>query len=547
MSLPGRVIAGIRHLDVDNARLALFQMRSTTAPPWRKLVRIVTVILGYSVFVILQLSLAYGVLQGQWVLLLSSFSAVVLIVLAFVNPTLVFVVWLAITPVATLFFRLDFGTDVPAITLDRVVINALALSLIIRHLGSKPSSDKRAFRLGEILLIAFPIYLALSAFFLHYVSIPNLMVLIMARGGDFAVIYFVARGCIRNISQVNKVLWACMILALYISVLAILDQMTGSWFIFKLIGRQAHLITHGGSEAGRSAGPFTNPFDLAIVLGFLIMLIFHIGNVTSSRILRTCSYMMIPLCVMAWAFTYSRSTYPVFILGVLAMPFLAQSKRPRYIAFASVFVLLGLITIPIMLSKPLIRDRFLDPSNALPRIATDVAMFNMFKAHPIIGIGLGNAVGKMGEYAESFGGVAGLNVWSTVGSPSSKTNISTQWGPHNTQFVILAEHGVIGALFYFGTYIAFFLSLLGARRSMPKYGLISRDVYAMLAVGLFGLVTLSFSGGYYDSIKFCMILVWVLMGVFLKAYDLQMADEKTTQALVDSKNHAKSLEGANIE
>jgi len=504
------------------ANTLLARFRTAAAPGWRRLVRGMIVATGLGILIGMQLALSYGINQTQWVWLITSFVAVVFVVLVFSWPSHMFVVWLTLSPIASLLFRIKSESELPAITFDRVMLSGLALALLLRQLKDRYTGVSLKF--GEYLLLIFPIYLLATIPFIHHGATFNILGQIAVRGGDLAMVYFVTRTALSSSKHVRWVIAAVIVIATYSSFLGVLDQISGQWSVLKIIGISANLVWTGGSEAGRSSGPYASPFDLAIVVGVGVMFALHVINWSSCRWMRLCCFFVLPLLVAAWWCTYSRSTYLGLILGLCVMP-LVSRKRRQYVMLLTVIAVVAAVAIPILMRDKKISDRFRNPENVVARIATDTAMWNMFKQHPLFGVGLGNVKGNMGAYAESVMGIPGLKVWLNIGSWPNRTARALPLSPHNTQITLLAEYGTVGGLLFFGMIVALLVHMWKAYLATGHSGLVGRDFTSIALINFFALVTFAWSAGFYDTTRFSMIFTWVLIALAIRLPHIAKQDQ----------------------
>ncbi|MEN6356683.1 MAG: O-antigen ligase family protein [Armatimonadota bacterium] len=423
------------------------------------------------------------------------------------------------SPIASLLFHLDFGADIPAITFDRVIINCLALVMLTRHLSERSKSPKPI--AGEIFMLGFALYVLLSIPFFPHKSYISSFNSFLGRIGDIVLLYYVAKACIIEKQHIYWVIGGILVVATYSAILGVFDQVLGEWALFHLIGIERPMIWTGGSEAGRSCGPFATPYDLSILLAIGVFLAFHVINWSRNKLTRVVCVLLIPLLLIAWYFTYSRSTYISFLLGIALMPFLAYRSRKRYIEILIIGALFLAIAMPIILQKSAMQKRLLDPTNAMGRLITDVALWNMYKSNFWFGAGMGQAWEQVGKYAVPAYGIPGFEVYQGIGSWPSRTNLVKQFSPHNTQITYLAEHGTIGGLLFFLMIILFMVFVLKARGQMPHNGIVGSELASVIFVSYVGVVLFTYWFGFYDATKFPTLLLYTMVALIVKAKQLQ--------------------------
>ena len=218
---------------------------------WRTCAKVLIVIAGLSLFLGLEYLTARTIGEGQWIYLVALYVVVICLAAIIARPTVAFVAWLAVSPIAGLYLQMRKFEDLPQLTFDRLVIYSLALVLLGRALVRK--GKPRKLILPELLFLAFPVYVLLSIPFFPHPAPQRAMLDFMQRAGDPLVVYLIARSVITERKHVAWVLGALFAVGVYSAPMAFYDHFTGHMSIAAISGISASLLY--SDAGGRAAGP----------------------------------------------------------------------------------------------------------------------------------------------------------------------------------------------------------------------------------------------------------------------------------------------------
>lgn len=441
--------------------------------------RAVLLLLGLAIFLASEVWLAMQVMDLHWYFVLGLFMVMIGLVFAASQPKAAFFSWLLLTPIVSKLFSLDWGAGLPALTFDRSVIYPLAGFMLLRSMSERRRVT--GLTLGEILLVAFPLYIAACSPFLQTQSIPSLALSIMQRAGDIAILYFVTKALIKTQKDLAWLIGTVIAVGIYSSIMAFYDHFSGKMALAALIGVRGELrYTDAG---GRAAGPFiSSPGELGMYLGICLVLAVHAASWARSQSVRAVCWLSVCLMLPSLFWTYTRGSYLVFIACLMLMPFLARGNRRAYVAAGLVTLLAVGIAVPVIMSSSVLQDRFTNDRTSLQRLVAGASLLGILRENPLFGVGISNAYNEMPKHVQSVGNIPGFKFWFDSGY-LSRSRLKLHAASHSTYLTLLAEHGLLGFGMYAGTLAAFCVSLQRMRRRWPRNGLAGSDYpSAMLAL-----------------------------------------------------------------
>ena len=493
--------------------------RTVLAPAWRKSLRWTLVLSGFALFVMLELWLAQEIVALRWWFALGFFIAVISAAFVLSKPMVALVFWLTLSPIVSKLFRLDWGSGLPAITFDRVVIYFLAFTLCVKALANRTPPAR--LRLGEWLLLAFPVFIVLSGPFFPSESTTTFVLSVMVRGGDLCILYFVAKACVTKKEHVAWVLVALVLVGFYSAAMAYYDHFTGGMSLVALIGIRAGLIY--GDVGGRAAGPFLLPMVLGMFLGLAILLAYHQALWSSNNKVKLLFYASIPIMLAGWYWTYMRGGYLLLLACVFLMPVMAAKSRKGYAVLLACFLAVAVVVVPISMRNKALRYRFTTYKTVQGRVVSGAALVNLIKHNPWFGVGVGNSDEEMAKYATSTAGVPGLYIWQGIGNPDKRYRLPIHTTSHSTYLTVLGDHGVFGGAIFVGCFAAFFVHVWRIRTRLLPKGALGRDFPALVAAIIIGYSlctnTARIEGGEYIS-----YVIWILIASVVRMADLQVRE-----------------------
>ena len=259
---------------------------------------------------------------------------------------------------------------------------------------------------------------------------------------------------------------------LFQSVLAILQWFKqGSVFGYWFLGENEYTVSTSGiavfdflgSKKVRSYGTFPHPNVLGGYLAVVLPWVFYKGIKEIKEVKEKRFYFLTFALGMAALFlSFSRSAWVVGGLGVFSLFFISSSPH-------------------------LITPSFLTSLSFLRRAELNWIALEMFKDHPLFGVGLNNFTVVMGEYGKVSG-------WIRFLQPV-----------HNVYLLIAAETGLLGLA-------AFLLLLITSYHLLVTKAQRLGTLRPLLLISLTQIVLLCFVDHYFWTLQQTSLLLWLLIG-----------------------------------
>lgn len=515
--------------------------RTAAAPGWRKLVRWVVVAFGFAVYFALQLVLAYLCNQLLWIFIVAFMIIVACLVFAVSKPTATFLVWLAISPLAFIFLRMDFGKGIPAITFDRVALSALAGFLLLRALLYK--HKVKAPIIAEMFAIAHIVYVMIALFVMQPGSLPEVSRSLSSKFDHIVlalIAYYIAKSVLVARKQLLGAIIALIVAGVYSALSAVYEHQTGLRWFSSFLPVEMGL---GYSDVGRACGPLINPSALGTFLGITAFLTYHLYYCAERKAHKVLLLALVPLQLIGCFFTYTRGGYVAPAILLVLMPLAAKANRKNYVALLLAGFLVGMIATPIVVANRQIHHRLTKQSTVLGRLVITAGTINIIKHHPAFGIGLGQIDYGLEKYITNAGALSG---WYARGMQPLQVyphqRLRTVVTSHNSLLTILAEEGLVGGFLYLGCFIAFIVHLLKVRARLPDEGIFGKDLIAVIIVASLGhfISTLTYDIRFF---KYPNYVLWAMfaIGVRLGEIVTEEAQERENAAAKTKKSKIPAL------
>lgn len=259
-----------------------------------------------------------------------------------------------------------------------------------------------------------------------------------------------------------------MLIGLYLVCTAFLEH----FHINRLIWPRYILDPSFGIHFERARGPFVQAAANGAVLGFVLVGSFYFLIKTKVKnTWRLISLTLFILTPVAIFFTYTRAAWLAALAG-FSLIFLFALRQRKLSSMAVIVILcVGLfIGLGFFLSHdadPLASQRALDKSPVYDRMNLYIAMVNMFKEHPIFGVGFG----KFTEFSKDyFRNVDGIRFQ------------ATELAGHDSFMGVLAEMGILGL----GLIVSIYLFIL--RKSIGLYKKLQNNAKDTTLIAVFWAV-----------------------------------------------------------
>jgi len=252
-------------------------------------------------------------------------------------------------------------------------------------------------------------------------------------------------------------------------------------------------IVSGGTTFIRGYGtfPHPNPLSAFLLTGTLITTYLL---TTSAKVTNKLSYsLLLFLNILGLTVTFSRGAYLTLAIGLIIFFGFLFFRHPKTILAPVVVVLISL-GVSFLLFKPflLTRATFSDQST-IDRKFYDQAGVKMAEKNPIFGVGLGESVLMMENYAQKT-----LAPWD-------------KQPPHNYFIIAAAELGIPAIIFLIWFFLNHFRQLVKKLRSGNNLQLTTYNLLLTTILICF-LVLMQFDHYFYD-IEQTKLLLWTMLAL----------------------------------
>jgi O-antigen ligase len=335
------------------------------------------------------------------------------------------------------------------------------------------------------------------------------------------VLFFVLVNLIRTRKHLRQAVWVLILAAAFLAAITVIQFSTSSYtFNFGGLARVKNAQIVRDVFEPRVAGPLSDPNFYAQILVMIVPLVMYRLWDEKKLILRLTAGVSLALILLAIAFTYSRAgAVATGVIIIIASVY----RRIKLRLLAAIIA----VAIPVILVLPgEFADRLDTLTQILPGQQTSVVKvdtsfqertllmetaWEIFKDHPVLGVGAGNFTRHFDSYAHGVGS----NI-------SSYDGFDKQRFTHSLYLETAAELGVSGLilLLLIGG-ISFCYAVSAARRFSQNGDAYSAGVAAALALSLVGYAMTSFflHGGYLQYLWLLVALATVARRIAVKMPD----------------------------
>jgi hypothetical protein len=244
---------------------------------------------------------------------------------------------------------------------------------------------------------------------------------------------------------------------------------------------------------GYGTFPHPNPLSAFLVINSLIICYFLVKE--GSKRLKTLLGLVLFVNILAVTVTFSRAAFLALIFGlVVFFSYLLTKSKEKSIVGTVAIVIFSLLA-SVAIFKPLLitRATITDKSTA-ERITYNQHGWQMFKDHPVFGVGLGESVLQSQNYYSHH-----LEPWE-------------KQPPHNYFILAAAEMGALGALlliWIFASHLKKVLSIMykvSGNTNLATY-------YLLLTTILLCILVLMLFDHYFYTLQQTQMLLWVMLGI----------------------------------
>ncbi len=423
-------------------------------------------------------------------------------------------------------------TNTPSLLVERgapavmtaVVPLILVAPLATSYLRGEPLTIDRTFVLLVVLLGVFAMSTAIST------DPATGLSKTITLASEGVVLYFLIFNAIRTRAALQRAAWALLAAGAFLAVVAIFQQLTKT-FDRPYFGYAPLDIAYalGKSDSARAVGPvvdanyFAQILLVTIALGMPILL--HARRL-GARLLAGGAVLTM---MLALAYTYSRGATLALAVVIVAMV-VARWLKLRQL------VLVSIAAATLVLLVPGYRDRIASVADvggvtarsgasneadesARSRLTENIAAFNVFYDHPVLGVGPGSFGLFYQEYAARTGGEVHRATRKDAGK-------APQREAHNLFLSMAAETGIAGLATFCAILFAAFTGLQRARRrwSHPDLG------SELVMIGLLLAFSAYVLAGLFLTLAFERYF-WLLLAVMGAAAYLARAEARRTERM----------------
>ena len=401
------------------------------------------------------------------ILLLTGGLIVIVATVASVEAGLVLFVFLTYTRFSD--NAIDYY-NAPSVAKFFVVLLIIAIFIRWAILGERPMG----WQVPGVILV---VYGLIGFFSLMYATNTQSVINTLNNYVKDALITLVIVVLLRRAPTFRHVIWTLLIAGLFLGALSVYQYTTGTFDNSYGGFARAELRGIAGDERGyRLTGPIGDPNFYAQIMIVLIPIALERMMHERKLTLKLLAGLAGGLCLLTVVFTFSRGGFVAAAIA-LGIFFLVYTPKPQYL-----IIIIGLGIAVFSLVPATYFDRILTLQGFLPdasgridirtdnsiqgRASQNLTAWNVFKQHPLVGIGLDNFEVRYPEFSKE------------IGLAPSASNKSL----HNLYFEVATETGILGLSVFLMLIGLALRSMVQARRAffeMPGY-----DEYAHLATGL---------------------------------------------------------------
>lgn len=453
---------------------------------------------------------AFGVkYAGVWALVIIPIVLILIGVIALPDvglPIFVFVIYINLSANLITYFGLP--------SVAKAFVALLSLVLVIRAVLFR--EEIRGLTLPVILLGAYTLTGAITLVYLsdftagykslvEYLKIAYYSILVVA--------------FIQKPEVLRKVIWMLLFAGILMGTISLFQFVTGTTEnTYWGFGQSITSDTGTGYRVGGAVG---DPNYYAMIMAVLVPIAFERFWSAKATSLRIFAGWALIVCVLAVLYTYSRGGFVAMSIGVLIMAIRYKLRLlPALVGVSFVLVIYQFLPAnytdrlsTLLYFLPQSTKQQLVDRSIRSRTSENLVAWEMFKQHPITGVGMSNYEDMYYVYARPMG-------------------IDMSGGthqPHNLYLQILAERGMLGLVIFL---IIIFITFRNLARSekyfLQKNQLDLAGITGAIATGL--TVYLFASIFLHDSfIRY----FWILIGIAWSIPQL-VSDERSGQALTTS-------------
>ncbi|MFH1085269.1 MAG: O-antigen ligase family protein [Chloroflexota bacterium] len=361
------------------------QTRSEPGPlPLRAAARLAGAL---GIVVLIGLAVAASYLLGrrieaeQWPILVSATGLAVYIAVALHNPRHALLLWVATAPFARfVYLNLEFGRGIPDLTLNRLMSGVL-VALLLAQLAIGRRRLARV-TLLDLCVVAFVGMLALS--------VSSALVGVKSAAQAYfdllvvpTVLYFLGRNLITSRRQFRHVLVMLVVVALYLALLAIREQITGDvWFY-----PEDRSITYTASIR-RVVALLGNPAYIAVSIAMVVPWAWYLY--LNARRGRLWLLLVIAILCAGVFMCMNRSGWAGLAISLFIMALFVKRFRGIFLLILLGAAVAAAVYWVVIVSSATVLERLTAQGPIEYRRETWQVAWNMIRDHPLFGLGWDN-------------------------------------------------------------------------------------------------------------------------------------------------------------
>ena len=408
-----------------------------------------------------------GLNDPFFILLLTGGLVVIIATVASIETGLLLFVFLTYTRFSDI--AIDFY-NAPSVAKFFVVLLIIAILIRWAILGERPTG----WQLPAVVLLLYGLIGFLS---LMYARNSANVINTLGNYVKDALITIVIVMLLKRAPTFRHVIWTLLATGIFLGSLSVFQYLTGTFDSSYGGFARAEFKGIAGEESGyRLAGPIGDPNFFAQIMIVLIPMALERMLHERKLILKILAGLAGVLSILTVIFTFSRGGFLAAVVAMLIF-FLVYPPRPL-----NLIIMIGLGIAVFSFIPSSYFDRILTLQGLLPdqagridirtdnsiqgRASQNLTAWNIFKQHPLVGIGLDNFEYRYPEFSKE------------IGLAPSASNKSL----HNLYFEVATESGILGLSVFFLLIWLSIRSLLSARNAF--LAIPGLQEYGHLATGL---------------------------------------------------------------
>jgi O-antigen ligase len=363
---------------------------------------------------------------------------------------------------------------------------------------------------------------------------PRWMLLMRGYVYPFLFYYF-ARAVIDQEKQIKLVLTYLAIIGIYFGVMGIFEKMHWYALVFPKFIVDPTVHASGLMRLGfRVRGIFLHPAILGAVMTMGFFAAWYSLSRTKGMTALITRIVLLLVTVPTIFFTQTRSVYAGFLGALIVGAVWSRMLRPVCVGI----ILAGMVGAFLNWENLGSEDREKGGLATMNTVDYRIILLyegaEVFMDHPFFGCGFMN----FGEIALEYRKPREVPFLGYI-----DLGLGGEAVPHNIFLTVIAEQGLLGIVPYFLIYFLLWRISVRAYRSLPKQGLVSRDLVVCVwcAIAAYFINAMLLEMRYFEYVN---VLFFFLMGTMVGMYERYLENTQTAPAPAPAKLHRLRSRGA---